>query len=311
VSEYLLVIPMMLTLSRAMGRTPMFGFAMLTVATKIGYLASVTNPAALFVAQPIVGVPVFSGFGFRFVLWAVFLTIGMVFVLRLGRQRDGSAPAHSVPLLTGTQRAIMLVFAGGVTLLVCGSVLLHWQFTEFSAVYISLAIAIAATARMRPTRAVHHFLEGMKLTVIAGLLLGMAVGVEIVLREAQVFDTIIHGLAHQAEGLPPILVGQAMMLIEMVLTLLIPSTSAKAALSMPILGPIASMSDVSGQTTVLAFLLGNGLVNAISPTSGMLLAFLATAGIRYSDWLRFVAPLILLLTALSFIVIVIAVKTGY
>jgi uncharacterized ion transporter superfamily protein YfcC len=97
----------------------------------------------------------------------------------------------------------------------------------------------------------------------------------------------------------------------MVLTLLIPSTSAKAALSIPVLGPIGAAAGVSGQTTVLAFLLGNGLVNMLAPTSGMLLAFLAAAGIPYNRWFRFAAPLFGILTLLSVGALMIAVLIGY
>jgi uncharacterized ion transporter superfamily protein YfcC len=101
------------------------------------------------------------------------------------------------------------------------------------------------------------------------------------------------------------------MMVEMVLTLLIPSTSAMAALSIPILGPIAASAGVSGQTTVLAFLLGNGLVNMVAPTSGMLLAFLAAADIPYNRWLRFAGPLFLVLAALSAAAMMLAVAIEY
>lgn len=101
------------------------------------------------------------------------------------------------------------------------------------------------------------------------------------------------------------------MAFEMVLTLFIPSTSAKAALSIPVLGPIAASAGVSGQTTVLAFLLGNGLVNMVAPTSGMLLAYLAAADISYGRWFRFVWPIFALLAALSACAAMVAVAIGY
>ncbi len=97
----------------------------------------------------------------------------------------------------------------------------------------------------------------------------------------------------------------------MLLTLLIPSTSAKAALSLPILAPIAASAGVSGQTTVLAFLLGNGLVNMLAPTSGMLLAYLAAAGVSYGEWFRFAWRIFAIFTALSVAAMMFAVAIGY
>jgi len=90
----------------------------------------------------------------------------------------------------------------------------------------------------------------------------------------------------------------------------IPSTSGKAAITMPILGPIAQISGVSGQVTVQAFLFGNGLMNTLTPTSGMLLAYLAAGKVSYGEWIRFVMPLALMLLALCAGALLIAVSIG-
>jgi uncharacterized ion transporter superfamily protein YfcC len=99
--------------------------------------------------------------------------------------------------------------------------------------------------------------------------------------------------------------------IEIVLDVVIPSTSAKAAISMPILWPIAQLSGVGGQTTVLTYLIGNGLTNMVTPTSGMLLAYLSTGGVPYGTWMRFILPLWLTLLVLSLAAAAIAVVIGY
>jgi uncharacterized ion transporter superfamily protein YfcC len=143
------------------------------------------------------------------------------------------------------------------------------------------------------------------------LLIGLASSVEIILRDSLVLDTVIHDLASWVEGRSAIVVAQGMVLIEVVLDVLIPSTSGKAVISMPLLGPIGTLAGVTPQTTVLAFLFGNGLTNMITPTSGMLLAYLATGGVAYGQWIRFIAPLVGVLFVLSMIVMAIAVVIGY
>jgi uncharacterized ion transporter superfamily protein YfcC len=122
---------------------------------------------------------------------------------------------------------------------------------------------------------------------------------------------VIHDLASWVEGKSAIVVAEGMVLIEIVLDVLIPSTSGKAAISMPLLGPIGTLSGVSAQTTVLAFLFGNGLTNIVTPTSGMLLAYLATGGVAYGQWIRFIMPLVTVLFVLSLAVMAIAVVIGY
>lgn len=311
ISEYLLIIPIVIALAERMGRSKLFGFAMLTLAAKVGYLASVTNPVALLIAQPIVGAPAFSGAGLRFAIWAVFLAIAIAVVLRMGRQ-VGKVQVHcDHRALSLRHLAVLLVVAATILLLVVGSANFGWRDAQFASLFVVSALLIAATAGMSPREGAHAFVDGMKSMMLAALLVGMARGVELVLRDGMILDTIIAFASHHVAMLPPVIVAPLVMLFEMFLTLLIPSTSAKAALSIPILAPIAHSVGVSGQTTVLAFLLGNGLVNMFAPTSGMLLAYLATANIPYSTWFRFVLPVFCVFTALSTAAVMIAVLIDY
>ena len=119
-------------------------------------------------------------------------------------------------------------------------------------------------------------------------------------------DTIIAGATQLARGHGPPVVANALMAIEMGLDVVIPSVSGKATLSIPILAPIAHASGVGGQTLVVAFLLGSGLMNMVTPTSGMLLAYLATAKVDYLQWLRFIAPLMAVLVILAMVILALA-----
>lgn len=310
ISEYLLLIPVMIALAERLGRSRMFGFAIVTLAAKVGYLASVTSPVALLIAQPIVNVPVFSGLGFRLAIWLTFLAIAMLYALRESRIVAEPAPIED-QRLPPRHLAILLIAGATLALLVIGSLEFGWDDGEFTALFLTAAAAMTFAAGIRASAGISLFVEGMKAMMLAALLIGMGRAVEVILREGQILDTIIEAVSAQIHGLSPVLVAPIIMLVEMVLTLLIPSTSAKAALSIPVLGPIGAAAGVSGQTTVLAFLLGNGLVNMLAPTSGMLLAFLAAAGIPYNRWFRFAAPLFGILTLLSVGALMIAVLIGY
>ncbi len=311
ISEYLLIIPIIIALAERLGLSKLYGFAMLTLAAKVGYLASVTNPVALLIAQPIVGVPVFSGALFRFVIWAVYLAIAIWIVLRLGKDGARKVVDWHGGRLSARHFAVLLTVSATVVMLIYGSAVLGWRDVQFASLFVLTAVIMALAAGMSPREGAHAFVDGMKSMMLAALLIGMARAVELVLREGRILDTIIAVASDQVAHLSPILVAPLVMVFEMFLTLLIPSTSAKAALSIPILGPIAQTVGVSGQTTVLAFLLGNGLVNMFAPTSGMLLAYLATANITYGAWFRFVLPIFGIFTVLSIAATMIAVVIGY
>jgi uncharacterized ion transporter superfamily protein YfcC len=313
ISEYLVLIPLALVLAEKLRLGPLFAVALIAIPAKIGYLASVTNPLPLVIAQPIVGVPVFSGLPFRLALWVVFLGLGMGYLLML-LARSGFTPSHEVhtaPKLTVRQTAILLSIGLGVVAIVYGAGTLHWGNSQLGAFYIFLGMLIAVLGSMDAEHAAEAFIDGMKGMMLAALLVGLAGAVEVVLRNALVLDTIINDLAALAQHNSPVLVAQTLVGIEIILDVLIPSTSAKAAISMPILWPIAQLSGVSAQTTVLAYLIGNGLTNMVTPTSGLLLAYLSTGRVPFAAWIRFILPLWITLLVLSLFAAAVAVWVGY
>ncbi|MCX6552403.1 MAG: AbgT family transporter [Acidobacteria bacterium] len=314
ISEYLVLIPIMLVLAKRLGLDALFGTALITIAAKIGYMTSVTNPMALVIAQPIVGVEVFSGIWFRLITFVLYLPIGIWFLLRYVRKSGFVHNQHlefsSAPL-PGRHAAIWSVVTLSVVAIVVGAQKLDWENRELAAMYIFMAVAIAMVGRLTSRSAAGAFLTGMKAMVLPALLVGLAKSVEVILKDGLILDSVIHSMARLAEGQPPVIVAQAMVFIQMVIDVFIPSTSGKAAVTMPILGPIGQLAGVSGQVCVQAFIFGNGLTNTITPTSGMLLAYLATGNVSYGQWLKFILPLFLLLTVLSLAAISIAVLIGY
>jgi uncharacterized ion transporter superfamily protein YfcC len=313
ISEYLVIIPMVVLLAQRVGLGPLFATALVAIAAKLGYLSSVTNPLAVAIAQPIVGVPVFSGLWLRLLIFVVYLGLGIAYLLWYVKKTGFTPPKDldHAKKLSGRHLAILLVLLASVAGLVLGTRNWGWHSTELAAYYIFLAVVIAIFSGLPSRESAEAFMEGMKGMILGGLLIGLASSVEIILRDSLVLDTVIHDLASMVEGKPAIVVAQGMVVIESVLDVLIPSTSGKAVISMPLLGPIGTLAGVSGQTTVLAFLFGNGLTNMVTPTSGMLLAYLATGGVAYGQWIRFIFPLVGVLFVLSMIIMAVAVIIGY
>ncbi|WP_049973922.1 YfcC family protein [Azospirillum sp. B4] len=309
ISEFLVVIPVMVVLAERLGLAPLFAVAVVTVAAKIGYLASVTNPVALLIAQPIAGVPAFSGMGLRLAVYLAFMALGMLYVMRYLRRVGYRVPAVAPTggRLSRRHAGVLSLLALAMAVIPYGGLELGWGNRELGAFYIVLAILISAAGGLSGARAAEAFTEGMKSMMLAGILVGLASAVETVLKDGLVLDTIIHAFASVADERSPLLVAQSLTGVEMALDVLIPSTSGKAAVSLPILAPIAQMSGVSGQLTVMAFLFGNGLTNMVTPTSGMLLAYLAAARVSYAAWMRFVLPLWGVLVALSLAIMALAV----
>lgn len=313
--EYLLVIPMVVALVNRLGLSNLTGLGIVAIAVKVGYLASVTNPYALSVAQPLLGLPVFSGISLRIAIYVIFLIIGIAFMLLMIRRQPLSnlqvASVTTEKKLTPRHTLLLLTLLVGIVFLVYGSSQWHWKSPALSAYYLFLSVLFAIINGCGASSAADAFVSGMKKVMIAGLLIGMATAVEIVLTEGQILDTLIHHLAALSQDHSAWICAIGMFIAQLLLDIAIPSTSGQAAVTMPILGPIGQLSGVSGQTTVLAFLMGNGLTNMITPTSSGLLIFLAAAQVGWSEWARFIWPLIAVFFVLSIVLLGYAVVTGY
>jgi uncharacterized ion transporter superfamily protein YfcC len=144
----------------------------------------------------------------------------------------------------------------------------------------------------------------------AGLLIGFARAIYVVLNEGQIVDTIVQGMFTPIAGLPATFSAVGMMVTQAAIHLPVPSTSSQAVLTLPLLVPLSDLIGLSRQVTVLAYQYGAGLCEIVTPTNGALMAMLAAAGVRYEEWLKFVAPLYALLMALAVFGLVVAVAAG-
>lgn len=313
-SEYLLVIPLMVVMAQRLGMSNLIGLAIVTVAVKAGYLSSVTNPIPLTIAQPLVGLQIFSGAGVRFAFFLVFLTAGILFVLFMARREGfvlGAVEQQEAQKLPLRHKWLLVVFTAGIAFLVYASNTWRWQHHELSAYYIAMSIVLAAVGGVGASEAADAFVRGMKKILMASMLIGVASAVAIVLEQGRILDSIVHSLTAIVGENNAFFSAVGMFISQLLLDFLIPSTSGQAAISMPILGPIGQLSGVEPQTTVLTFLFGNGITNMLTPTSGTLLAYLATAQVGWVEWARFIFRLWLVYIVLAIGMLWIAVAIGY
>ena len=143
------------------------------------------------------------------------------------------------------------------------------------------------------------------------LLIGFARTIEVVLTEGRVIDTVINGLAQLLQALPRGLSAIGMLGVQTVCNFFIPSGSGQAYVTMPIMAPLADLTDLSRQTAVLAYQFGDGFTNMIVPTNALLVGILALAKIPYQRWVRFVWPLLVKLYVVAILALLAAVQFGY
>ena len=187
--------------------------------------------------------------------------------------------------------------------LVVGVLGFGWYIGEISALFLSLGLLSGIAMGLSANSIVKEMMDGAKDILSAALIVGLAAGIIYILQEGRIIDTILHSLASTLDGSGEAGALGLMYMIQTVINLVIPSASAKAAITMPIMAPFSDIIGVSRQATVMAFQFGDGFTNMITPTSGVLIAVLGMARIPYGKWVRWALPFILLLIVVGFLLL--------
>ena len=195
----------------------------------------------------------------------------------------------------------MLVFS--IVFLVIGVMGYGWYLPEICALFMALGIAAGFSAGYSADNISKEFIAGAKDIFSAALIIGFAAGIIVILENGQVIDTMLASMASALEGSGRVGAIGSMYGIQTFINIFIPSASAKAAVTMPIMAPFSDMIGVSRQATVLTFQFGDGFTNMITPCSGVLMAVLSVARIPYEKWFRWVWKFILLLLVVGFLLL--------
>lgn len=306
--ETLVFLPALLVLCRSLGYDSLVAGGVALVGANAGFASAFLNPFTVGVAQGIVGLPLFSGMGFRLVLWAVMTAVTVVFLGRYARRvaaRPETSPVFDLdkargPLAGpddegGRARRGPLVLAALVAtlvLLVAGALAWGWGILELSGLFFGLALVAGPLGGLSLDDTVRSFIAGAADITYAALIVGLARGTLVILRDANVLDTITHALVAAIRGWSAWLSALGIYAVQNLLNFFVPSGSGQAAVSMPILAPLGDLVGVTRQTNVLAYQLGNGLTNVLVPTQGYFMAALGILRIPWTTWVRWLLPLL-------------------
>lgn len=195
----------------------------------------------------------------------------------------------------------MLMFT--IVFLVIGAMGYGWYLSEICALFMALAVCAGFSAGYSADKIAKEFIAGAKDIFSAALIIGFAAGIIVILKNGQVIDTMLASMASALEGTGRVGALGSMYGIQTFINVFIPSASAKAAVTMPIMAPFSDMIEVSRQATVLAFQFGDGFTNMITPCSGVLMAVLSVAKIPYEKWVKWIWKFILLLVIMGFLLL--------
>ena len=157
--------------------------------------------------------------------------------------------------------------------------------------FLGTAILCGIAAGFTPNKICDSFVKGCKDIILPCLIIGTVNASIVLLDNANVLDTVLYGCAYAIEALPMSQRAYEMFVLHDLFNILVPSGSTQAAVTMPLMIPLADACGITRQTAVIAYQLGDALTNAISPTSGEVLAALAICKVPFSKWVRYLLPL--------------------
>ena len=317
--------PLAVTIGFALGYDRMVGTALAIVGSTVGFTSGLMNTFTTGVAQQIVGLPLFSGIGFRAVGLVVFYIIGLIGLYTYCRKikRDPRLSLMSEEYMNQKQekhtdgmeemnirRALgLLVFLGIIIVQGFGCIKLGWSFPQIAAIYVIMGILLAIIFRFGPSEACQLFCQGAVRVFAAAFAVGLAQSVVVLMNQAGIMDTSVHAMSTLLENKSAVL---ALLIIFVFLTLfnfLVVSGSGKAVIVMPILQPLGEILHINQQVLVLTYQYGDGITNSFWPGSS--LVQLSMCGVDYGSWIRFCWKIYLSFIASAFVLVVIAYGIGY
>lgn len=326
-NEIIMYVPIGIALVRLLGYDSMTGFSMIAWGAWIGYCTGWLNPFNVGVAQELAGITMFSGIGMRLVFWICFLLISCIFLMKyaskikktpekstmydLEREAENNFILDENHGMTKRQIAVLLLLIACLALIVWGTLKKDWFITEMGGIFIGLGVISGIVGGLKVSKICDEFIDGAKSVLFGAFLVGMAQVIVVIVNDGQILDSIIYGLSTLVSSLPKSIAALGMYFCQTIINFFINSGTGQALATMPIILPLAEINDISTQTAIAAFQFGDGLTNAIYPTSPVLMSALAVANIPYGRYIKFFIPLFIAWLVLGGVFVVICQAIGY
>lgn len=316
------LIPVFMGIAISLGYDSVVGGAIVFVGVATEFAAATTNPFSIGIAQTIAEVPINSGLGYRVVIFIVFQTAAIWYVMRYAR-RVKAHPEKSILYgeqldsfmerkesdadmpFTLRQKLCLLLFFVTVGLLLYGTTRLGWYIDEIAAMFLMMMVITGIVSGYSATQICETFIASTKGIVSSILIIGFTRGILIVMQEALISDTIVYYLSHLLVNANKVFSAIGMLILQNVINFFITGSSSQATITMPIMAPVADIVGVSRQTAVLAYQFGDGFSDMFWPTACALQCGLMN--IPINKWYKFMAPLFGIMCVLQTVLIALSV----
>lgn len=321
------LVPIAAMVSLALGGDLLLAAGISVGAMTVGFGLSPINPYTVGLGQKLADIPLFSGSILRSVLCLSSLGLMCIYNVRYlnkleavpkskrnvnenldGLNLSGDLGSYQ---LKPRHRLVLLTFFAGLSIVIYGVFNLGWFFLELSGMFLCIGLCAGLIGRLNSEEISASVLEGVKVTAAGAFMVGFAASIKVLLEDSALIDTLCYYSSNLLSDLPKNVSLVLMMLTQSLTNFLIPSGSGQALATLPLMLPLGELIGVSGQLTVFAFQLGDGLTNLINPTLGGLIAMLSLCRVPFDRWLKYIFPITLILIGLSLVFLLFASFINY
>ena len=291
--EIIPLIPVLLILGTGVGIDAVAVVGMSAGAAMIGSAFGPTNPFQAGIAMKLAQLPPASGGLLRVAMFVVAFLLWVAWTMRhASKHRTETAPVESPSATPVSHKDILIlvVLLAPMAAYVYGSIALGWGFNELSAGFLIGGVVAGLWGGLGADGTTVAYLEGMQSLLPAAMLIGVARSISLVLADGHVIDTILQSMTIPLGHTPAATGAYLMVPAHALIHVIVPSASGQAVLTMPVFVPLSDLLHISRQVTVLAYQMGGGLCELLTPTNGALMAILLAARVSYGKWMRFAVP---------------------
>jgi len=323
-TEFIALVPLFLLVSKELGYDRLYGIAFFLLAEGIGWATAITNPFNVQIAQTIAEVPIGSGIWLRIIYFIICFSIGFAYLIWYGKKikKDPSKriiadDPFELDVKFKKEELTKRHIGIAVSFVVLFSAILYsvqtqgWGLLEMTGGFFIVGVVTMLISGMSGDESMRSLVRGLDLMIVPALIIGFARGIQVVMEEGMIIDTILQYASASLQTLPKVAAAEGMFVFQGLLNFFIPSASGQALVSMPLMVPLGDLLSISRQTTVFAYTLGDGWSNLIIPTNGFLMAVLGIAQVPFDKWIKFIMPIFFIMLALAFVFIAAAVIIGY
>lgn len=324
--ETMAFFPLLIPVFLAAGYDVLVGIAVVLLGSGAGVIAGTVNPFATGIASGFAGVSLGDGLAIRLMMLVVCDTAAILYVMRYAAKvkkephrslSPGSAGKVSIrtggepPQLNGRRKLSLVIFAAVFLIMIYAVIpfdeiglplpTLGWWFSELSGLFLVGGIVIGLLYGLKEERIIDAFVGGAAELLGVAFIIGISRGITVLMDSGAITDTVLHWGEQALEGSASLVFILLVYLIYLPLSVLIPSSSGLATLSVPILAPLGRFAGVSGEMIVTAFQAASGLVNLVTPTAAVVMGALALGHVSYDRWLKFSWKITALLAGITVI----------